>query len=92
MGRSAIILSMASESRKPRQATTFRVAVRKGNQITLPSRAAALLAIREGDVVLLEISDGSATIRPVLRSYAGTAKGTYGDANRYVGRERADWE
>lgn len=83
---------MASDSQIPKQSITFEVTVNKGNRITIPSRAATLLAIREGAVIVLEINDGSATLRPVLKSYASIGKGSYGDANRYVGQERSDWE
>jgi hypothetical protein len=39
---------------------------------------------------MIRLKNGSATLRPVRRSYAGIAKGIYGDA--FAEQERADWE
>jgi AbrB family looped-hinge helix DNA binding protein len=64
--------------------------VRKRNQLTLPSEAVDFLGLREGDTVMIRLKNGSATLRPVRRSYAGIAKGIYGDA--FAEQERADWE
>lgn len=66
------------------------VVVRKRNQLTLPSEAVDFLGLREGDTVMIRLKNGSATLRPVRRSYAGIAKGIYGDA--FAEQERADWE
>lgn len=48
--------------------------------------------MREGDVVVIKLKNGSAMLRPVRRSYAGIAKGVYGHGGAFVARERADWE
>jgi AbrB family looped-hinge helix DNA binding protein len=64
--------------------------IRKRNQITLPIEAIEALGLREGDTVVIKLKNGSATLRPVRRSYAGIAKGLYeGD---FLKRERASWE
>ena len=70
----------------------FEATVRKRNQITLPSQAAEVLGVREGDKLIIALEHGCATLRPVHRSYAGIAHGIYGDADRYVERERTEWE
>jgi AbrB family looped-hinge helix DNA binding protein len=72
--------------------TEIEAVVRKRNQITLPSEAVDFLGLREGDVVVIKLKNGSAMLRPVRRSYAGIAKGVYGDADAFVRRERSDWE
>ncbi|MGH7727269.1 MAG: AbrB/MazE/SpoVT family DNA-binding domain-containing protein [Vulcanimicrobiaceae bacterium] len=66
--------------------------IRARNQLTLPGPAAALLGVREGDVLVIAVTADSATLRPIRRSYAGIGKGTYGNPNTFVERERADWE
>lgn len=64
--------------------------IRKRNQLTLPSEAVDFLGLREGDTVVIKLANGSATLRPVRRSYAGIAKGAYG--KDFVERERTGWE
>lgn len=72
-------------------APTAEAVVRRRNQITLPRQIADALGVGEGGVVVIEAKSGSAIIRPVRRSYAGIARGVYGDADHYVSRERAGW-
>ncbi|HZV76712.1 MAG TPA: AbrB/MazE/SpoVT family DNA-binding domain-containing protein [Candidatus Babeliales bacterium] len=81
---------MKSKLLTKRKKSEIETIVRKRNQITLPSEAVNFLGVREGDVIVIKLTDGSALLRPVRRSYAGIAKGVYGDA--FVARERADWE
>jgi AbrB family looped-hinge helix DNA binding protein len=64
--------------------------VRKRNQITLPIEAIEALGLREGDTVVIKLKNGSATLRPVRRSYAGIAKGLY--ERDFLERERSSWE
>lgn len=66
--------------------------LRKRNQLTLPSEAADLLGLHEGDTIIILATPQGATLRPVRRSYAGALRGIYGDAQQYAKRERADWE
>jgi len=66
--------------------------LRKRNQLTLPSEAVALLGMHEGDTVIIEVKADSATLRPIRQSYAGVLKGVFGDAKRYIDRERSAWE
>ncbi len=66
--------------------------LRKRNQLTLPSEAADLLGLHEGDTIIIQVTQQSATLRPVRRSYASALRGIYGDAHQYVKGERADWE
>lgn len=66
--------------------------LRKRNQLTLPSEAVEGLGIQEGDVVIIEVKQNAATLRPLRRSYAGALIGIYGDADAYVERERTSWE
>jgi AbrB family looped-hinge helix DNA binding protein len=70
----------------------LEVTLRKRNQLTLPSEAVDLLNLAEGDVIVLQVEDGYATLRPVRRSYAGIAKGIYGDPDTFVAIERDSWE
>jgi bifunctional DNA-binding transcriptional regulator/antitoxin component of YhaV-PrlF toxin-antitoxin module len=70
----------------------FDVTIRKRNQITLPNQAVELLGVGEGDRLIIALEHGSASLRPVHRSYAGIAKGVYGDAGIYAERERSEWE
>lgn len=49
--------------------------LRKRNQLTLPSEAAELLGLHEGEVVVIEVKRHMATLRPVRRSYAGAPAG-----------------
>ena len=69
-----------------------KATLRKRNQITLPAEVIDLLGVREGDTLVISLEEGCATLRPVRHSYAGIAKGVYGDAGNYVARERAAWE
>ncbi|HEY9085378.1 MAG TPA: AbrB/MazE/SpoVT family DNA-binding domain-containing protein [Candidatus Tyrphobacter sp.] len=66
--------------------------LRKRNQLTLPPGAVSALRLEEGDVVVIDVKGDVATLRPVRRSYAGALAGVYGDAQRYVERERSTWE
>jgi AbrB family looped-hinge helix DNA binding protein len=70
----------------------FVATVRKRSQLTIPKQVADLLGLRDGDLVVIRIEDGSAIMRPVRRSYAGVARGVYGDSNEFVARERAGWD
>lgn len=83
---------MKSKSPIAKAKVEFTAVVRKRNQITLPSEAVDLLRVREGDVIVFKLKNGAAMLRPVRRSYAGIAKGIYGDPDAFVARERADWE
>ena len=56
-----------------------------------PAEAVDLLGLHEGDVVIIEVKHHTATLRPVRRSYAGTQRGVYGDADSYVKDEREAW-
>ena len=78
--------------RKNDQTFEIQTVIRKRNQLTLPSEAAELLNVQPGDVVVFQIKDGSATLRPVRRSYCGIGRGAYGDVDEFVARERAAWE
>jgi antitoxin component of MazEF toxin-antitoxin module len=62
------------------------------NRLTLPQKVVEQLGIQKGDVVTIEVNGDAATIRPVRKSNAGIARGVYGDSDRYVTRERDDWE
>lgn len=66
--------------------------LRKKNQLTLPSEAVEHLGVSEGDTLVIAIREGEAIIRPVKRSYAGLLAGVYGDAERFVERERSNWD
>jgi hypothetical protein len=81
---------MNSKNRNARMPTEMEAIIRKRNQLTLPREAIDLLDLHEGDVVVVQIQNGAATLRPVRQSYAGIAKGVYGDG--YVERERSSWE
>lgn len=70
----------------------FEAVIRKRNQLTLPTKVAQLLDVREGDILVLHVAEGVATIRPIRRSYAGIAHGTYGNDDDYVASERDSWE
>jgi AbrB family looped-hinge helix DNA binding protein len=70
----------------------FEAVVRKRNQITLPSQAIDGLGLHEGDTIVIQLQDGSATLRPVRRSYAGVGRGAFGNAREYLERERGNWE
>lgn len=83
---------MKAKNQTARPSIELEAVVRKRNQITLPGQAVELLDIREGDVLVIQVRGGSAVLRPVRRSYAGMAKGVYGNADDFVARERADWE
>lgn len=74
------------------QPNEFVATVRKRNQLTIPKQVANLLGLREGDVLVIAVEDGSAIMRPVRRSYAGIAQGVYGDSSRFIGVERAGWD
>jgi len=79
-------------AKAPKSLIGFEISavLRKRNQLTLPSEAVDFLDLREGDTVVIKLTNGYATLRPVRRSYAGIAKGLYG--KEFVKRERADWE
>jgi antitoxin component of MazEF toxin-antitoxin module len=83
---------MRPNLQKSQEKIEIQTIFRKRNQITLPSQAVELLGVREGDVIVIEIASGSATLRPVRRSYAGIARGVYGNASDFVAGERTDWE
>ena len=68
----------------------MQAVVRERNQITLPREAVDLLELREGDVLVITVQNGMALLRPVRRSYAGIAKGIYGE--NFIEQERASWE
>lgn len=83
---------MRSKIQINQEKAEIEAVVRKRNQITLPAEAVDFLGVREGDVVVIKLKNGSAMLRPVRRSYAGIAKGVYGHGGAFVARERADWE
>jgi antitoxin component of MazEF toxin-antitoxin module len=83
---------MGSKTPKASRHSEFEAIVRKRNQLTLPTKAAQMLNVREGDVLVLEVTDGVATIRPIRRSYAGIAGGVFGNADDYLASERDSWE
>lgn len=75
-----------------------RVSLRAKNQITIPEQIVRKLGLVPGDTLLVEADDRNPSvlhIRPVRRSYAGVAKGIYGDVreiDKYIHEERASWE
>lgn len=69
-----------------------KAVLRKRNQLTLPTEAADLLGLHEGDVIVIEVRRNIATLRPVRRSYAGALRGVYGNGEDYLDTERASWE
>jgi bifunctional DNA-binding transcriptional regulator/antitoxin component of YhaV-PrlF toxin-antitoxin module len=84
---------MGPTSDRTGRSAEVQVIVRKRNQVTLPSEAVDLLHVGEGDVIVMHVEDGYATMRPVRRSYAGIAKGVYGDdPDGFVANERSSWE
>jgi AbrB family looped-hinge helix DNA binding protein len=73
------------------------VSLRKKNQLTLPDRIAERLGVRPGDRLVFSLDDetGAVSVRPVLKSYAGTLNGVYGtpeEVQAYIDAERASWE
>jgi AbrB family looped-hinge helix DNA binding protein len=85
-----MIFRRMSNNQRAKNKSEIAAVVRKRNQLTLPSEAVDFLGLREGDTVVIRLANGSATLRPVRRSYAGIAKGLYG--KDFVERERAGWE
>lgn len=73
------------------------VQLRDRNQLTMPAEAARALNVRPGAKLLLRIDPvrHTATVRPVLASYAGVAGTVYGRDRQataaYVKRERGAW-
>ena len=78
-------------------ATDVKVGLRAKNQITLPEPIARWLGVEPGDQLILSVDDsapGEVRLRPLLRSYAGIARGLYGtpeEAAEYIRQERASW-
>ncbi len=87
---SCYAFKMKSKTRRTESGKLTAV-IRKRNQLTLPKELVDHLDIRVGDVVVIELHHGFASMRPVRRSYAGIAKGVYGDASKYVSSERTNW-
>lgn len=80
---------MKQKTRTPKISSEMELVVRKRNQVTLPQEVVDRLDLHEGDVVIVGIQNGTAVLRPVRRSYAGIAKGLYGDA--FLESERSEW-
>jgi bifunctional DNA-binding transcriptional regulator/antitoxin component of YhaV-PrlF toxin-antitoxin module len=85
-----MIFRRMSNNQRTNNKSEIVAVVRKRHQLTLPGEAIDFLGLREGDQVVISLVNGSATLRPVRRSYAGIAKGLYG--KDFVERERAGWE
>jgi bifunctional DNA-binding transcriptional regulator/antitoxin component of YhaV-PrlF toxin-antitoxin module len=75
----------------------IRVCLRTKNQLTLPEPIAKQLGVGPGDQLIFQIDENEPDIvhlRPLLRSYAGIAAGSYGspeEVAEYLQRERAAW-
>jgi len=73
------------------------VYLRTKNQLTLPEPIAKRLGVGPGDQLIIHIDETEPDIvhlRPLLRSYAGIAAGSYGtpeEVAEYLQRERAAW-
>jgi len=73
------------------------VQLRDRNQLTMPAEAVEALDVRPGAKLLLRIDPvrHTATVRPVLASYAGVAGTVYGrnrqETAAYIKREREAW-
>ncbi|MBI3522847.1 MAG: hypothetical protein HY071_07045 [Chloroflexi bacterium] len=73
-----------------------RAVLRERNQLTLPERIADRLGLRPGSTLVFAIGEASgdlATVRAVRQSWAGIARGAYGDdPDRYLREERSAWQ
>lgn len=73
------------------------VQLRDRNQLTMPAEAVEALDVRPGAKLLIRIDPvrHTATVRPVLDSYAGVAGTVYGrdqrETDAYIKREREAW-
>jgi hypothetical protein len=78
--------------------TEVKVRLRHKNQMTLPTPIAKWLGVQPGDQLILRIDETIPTtvrLRPLLRSYAGIARGLFGtpdEAAEYIRTERASWD
>ncbi|TAM61533.1 hypothetical protein EPN52_02470 [bacterium] len=74
--------------------------MRLKSQITLPAEIASRLGAKQGDHLLFSLLEGDALprveMRLLRRSYAGVAKGLYGESDegtdRYLREERESWK
>ena len=69
--------------------------LRARNQLTLPDQVVRAVGVEEGARFLVEVADEDPdTIRlhRIRSSYAGSLRGVYGDAGRYLEVERGSWE
>jgi hypothetical protein len=69
--------------------------LRARNQLTIPESVVAAAGIEEGETFVVEVEPGEPDVlrlRRLRTSYAGVARGMYGDAAQYLEAERRDWE
>jgi len=72
--------------------------LRAKNQLTVPEAIVEVLDARQNDLLVFEANahePGTAVVRVVPRTFAGTLTGTFGttdDVKAFLREEHADWE
>jgi bifunctional DNA-binding transcriptional regulator/antitoxin component of YhaV-PrlF toxin-antitoxin module len=69
--------------------------MRARNQLTIPESIVAAAGIEEGETFVVEVEPtepDTLRLRRLRTSYAGVARGLYGDTTGYLDAERRDWE
>ena len=69
--------------------------LRARNQLTIPESVVVAAGIEEGETFVVEVESGepdTLRLRRLRTSYAGVARGLYGDTAQYLEVERRDWE
>jgi len=75
-----------------------KITLRAKSQLTLPQRIVRKLNLKPGDRLLVRVQEDNPEviqIRPLHRSYAGVAAGTYGtpdEVRAYIRGERSAWD
>jgi hypothetical protein len=72
--------------------------LRAKNQLTVPEAIVEILDVRQNDLLVFEANaqePGTALVRVVPRTFAGTLTGVFGtteDVKAFLREEHADWE